>query len=302
MSRAATDRTSSKVALPGADAAARLLVVGSCNIDLAARTARLPLAGETLLAQEFTQRTGGKGANQAIAAARLGASVALVSAVGDDAFGALILERLISEGVDVTHVRRLAGERSGIALIVTDAAGENTIVVSPGAGGRVSVDGCELERAPAVLTQLEIPLEVVCEAASRAHGMFVLNASPFRPLPPSLVERCDVVVVNQSEYELGQAVLDQAKLTCVTLGALGAKLLDHGNEMAAVQSPAVAAIDTVGAGDAFVAALCVELERGSDPAAALELACRAGALATTRDGAQAALPNREELLWSTSAS
>jgi ribokinase len=276
------------------DQAPSLVVVGSCNMDLTARTRRLPRPGETLIARDLVQRSGGKGSNQAVAAARQGLSVALVSAVGADVFGEQILEGLIAERVDVSGVRTVPGS-SGIALIVVDEQGEDTIVVSPGAGEHVSLEGCDLDTADAVLAQLEIPVEVVAEAARRARGMFCLNASPFVALPPALVERCDLIIVNETEYELGRDQLDRAGLVCVTRGAAGAQLMENGREVAVSASPEVRVIDTVGAGDAFVGAFIAETLRTGDPAAALEPACRAGALATTQVGAQASLPYREEL-------
>jgi ribokinase len=264
-------------------------------MDLMARARRLPQPGETVIAQSFIQRSGGKGSNQAVAAARQGLSVALVSAVGDDSFGADIVAGLVDEGVDVSHVATVPGP-SGIAMIVVDDAGENTIVVSPGAGNHVAVDGCDLSARDAVLAQLEIPLEVVVEAAGKTSGMFCLNASPFVPIPESLERRCDLIIVNETEYEAGRDQLDNARLVCVTLGAAGAKLLERGREVASAPSPEVDAIDTVGAGDAFVAALVAEILRTDDRARALEIACRAGAMATTRQGAQASLPYRAELM------
>ncbi|HLI60113.1 MAG TPA: ribokinase [Solirubrobacteraceae bacterium] len=275
-------------------AAASLVVVGSCNMDLTAHARRLPRPGETLIAHGFTQRAGGKGANQAVAAARQGLAVSLVSAVGDDVFGETILEVLREEGVEVGRVATVPGS-SGIALIVVDDEGEDTIVVSPGAGQHVSVEDCDLAAPNAVLAQLEIPIGVVGQAAQRTAGMFCLNASPYAELGDELVECCDLIIVNRSEYELGRAELDHARLLCVTLGADGAKLMRCGREVASATSPEVRAVDTVGAGDAFVGALVAEILRGGDPEAALEVACRAGALATTQFGAQAALPYREEL-------
>lgn len=275
--------------------APRLTVVGSCNMDLTARTRRLPRAGETILSEGFSQRAGGKGSNQAVAAARQGLRVALVSAVGEDAFGTAILAGLGQEGVDVTHVATVPGP-SGVAMIIVDEQGENTIVVSPGAGDHVALGGCDLASPDAVLAQLEIPLAVVADAASRTTGMFCLNASPWVELPAPLLERCDLVIVNETEYEAGREQLDAAALVCVTLGAAGALLMERGREVARASSPAVDAVDTVGAGDAFVAALIAELLRDGDRVRALELACRAGALATTRPGAQASLPYRRELL------
>lgn len=272
----------------------RLMVVGSCNMDLTARTRRLPQAGETVIAPSLIRRSGGKGSNQAVAAARQGLTVSLVSAVGDDPFGAEILSGLVDEGVDVSHVVTVPGP-SGIAMIVVDDAGENTIVVSPGAGHHVTLEGCDLSAPDAVLAQLEIPLEVVADAAQQTSGMFCLNASPFAALPASLEQRCDLIIVNETEYEAGRAQLDAARLVCVTLGAAGARLMERGRQVASAPSPAVDAIDTVGAGDAFVAALVAEILRTEDLTRALEIACRAGALATTRRGAQASLPYRGEL-------
>jgi ribokinase len=272
-----------------------LVVVGSCNMDLMAQTRRLPRPGETIIAERFTQRSGGKGSNQAVAAARQRLAVSLVSAVGDDTFGEQILRDLITEGVGVDGVRTVPGS-SGIALIVVDDRGEDTIVVSPGAGAQVSLDGCDLSVPDAVLAQLEIPLRVVSEAALRSTGMFCLNASPYLELPGDLVARCDLIIVNETEYELGRDQLDGAGLVCVTLGAAGARLLEGGRQIAASSSPEVEVIDTVGAGDAFVGALVAETLRTDDPAAALQIACRAGAMATTQLGAQASLPYREELI------
>jgi ribokinase len=263
-------------------------------MDLMARPPRLPQAGETLIARSFIRRSGGKGSNQAVAAARQGLSVSLVSAVGDDPFGAEILSGLADEGVDTGHVATVPGP-SGIAMIVVDDAGENTIVVAPGAGDRVTLEGCDLSAPDAVLAQLEIPLGVVVDAAEKTAGVFCLNASPFVPLPAALEQRCDLIIVNETEYEAGREQLDAARLVCVTLGAAGARLIERGRPVASAPSPKVDAIDTVGAGDAFVAALVAEILRGEAPARALEVACRAGALATTRRGAQASLPYRREL-------
>ena len=263
-------------------------------MDLMAQARRLPHPGETVISRSFLQRGGGKGSNQAVAAARQGLAVSLVSAVGDDAFGSEILRDLTREGVDVTHVRTVPGP-SGVAMIVVDDEGENTIIVVPGAGEHVSLDGCDLGIPRAVLAQLEIPLSVVADAAQQTAGMFCLNASPFAPLPDGLAQRCDLIIVNETEYAAGRAQLDAARLVCVTLGAAGARLLERGRTVASSPSPSVDAVDTVGAGDAFVAALIAETLRTGDPAEALDFACRAGALATTRRGAQASLPYRREL-------
>jgi ribokinase len=273
----------------------KLTVVGSINLDLLVRTTRLPQPGETVLGNGFTQAGGGKGANQAIAAARLGLPVRLVAAVGDDAYGHRLIDDLANEGVDVSCVRRLRGPQTGTALIVVDETGENTIVVSPGANLQLSLDDNELADLDAVLCQLEVPVEVVAQAAQHCRGLFSLNASPMMDLPSELVDRCDLIIVNESEYKSAGGQLDSCRLVALTLGASGAVLLGHGREIARAESPRVKAIDTVGAGDAFAAAMVAGLITHGDPVAALELACRAGALAVTRNGAQASLPFKEEL-------
>ena len=273
----------------------KLTVVGSINLDLLVRTTRLPQPGETVLGNGFTQAGGGKGANQALAAARLGLSVRMVGAVGEDAYGTGLIDNLANEGVDVSFVRRLRGHQTGTALIVVDQDGENTIVVSPGANLHLSLDEVDLADPAAVLCQLEIPVEVVVQAAQRTQGLFCLNASPMTDLPSELVSRCDLVIVNESEYKSADRQLDGCRLVALTLGASGAVLLRYGREIARADSPAVDAIDTVGAGDAFAAAMVAGLLTHGDPVAALELACRAGALAVTRNGAQASLPFKEEL-------
>jgi ribokinase len=273
----------------------KLTVVGSINLDLFVRTTRLPQPGETVLGNGFTQAGGGKGANQAVAAARLGLSVRLVAAVGEDAYGNQLVDDLAREGVDVSCVRRLSGSQTGTALIVVDQVGENTIVVSPGANLQLSLDGIELADPDAVLCQLEVPVEVVARAAQRSRGLFCLNASPMTDLPGELVSRCDLVIVNESEYKSAGGQLDGCRLVALTQGASGAVLLRQGSEIARAKSPSVDAVDTVGAGDAFAAAMVAGLITHGDPVAALELACRAGALAVTRNGAQASLPFKEEL-------
>jgi ribokinase len=260
-----------------------LTVVGSANLDLVVRVERLPRPGETLTDAEFLTAPGGKGANQAVAAARLGARVRFVGAVGTDAFGSEALTGLRDAGceLDVAEV----DAPTGVAVIYVDAAGENTIVVAPGANGLlepVEVDG------PA-LCQLEIPLAAV-EAAAASSSFFALNAAPARPVPPELVRRADLVVVNRYELE---ALPATPRLTALTLGAEGAVLLEDGSEVARAAAPGVDAVDGTAAGDAFTACLVVSLLEGRSRKAALERACRAGALAATTVGAQPSLPTAE---------
>jgi len=255
-----------------------ITVVGSINIDLVAKVDRLPKPGETVGGGEFHRIPGGKGANQAVAAARLGADVRLVGRVGADTFA---LDAVEAEGVDVTAVTQDDGE-SGVALIFVDAEGENVIVVAPGANAR-------LEPQPtkgAVLCQLEIPDEPVL-AAARDASFFCLNAAPARPID---VEP-DLLVVNRYEVE----VVSRGKLVALTLGSEGAVLFRGGEEVARASPPKVDAVDGTAAGDAFTACLVVSHLEGRDWEEALQRACAAGAIAASRPGAQPSLPTAEEV-------
>ena len=271
----------------------RVTVVGSVNLDLVARVAQLPKPGETVGDAELTKIPGGKGANQAVAAARLGAEVRLIAAVGRDENADLALELLTADGVDVSGIRR-AEKPTGIALITVDPSGETTIVVVPGANATLKVDPDELADSDAVICQLEIPIETVGAAADAAPGFFCLNTAPARPVPDVVVARADLVVANSHEYE-AIAGLDAARLVAVTHGADGAELRRGGQRIAYAQAPVVEAVDGTGAGDAFVAALVAGLFDGLEPAQALERACVAGAIAATRAGAQPSLPRRTEV-------
>jgi ribokinase len=267
--------------------APRVTVVGSANVDLVARAERLPRPGETVTDATFSRFPGGKGANQAVALARLGARVRFVGRVGRDR---LALESLAREGVDVSAVHADDGE-SGVALIVVDADGENTIVVAPGANARLQAEDVVVGEAAAVLCQLEIPLEAVTTAAEQAR-YFCLNAAPARPLPAELVRRADLVVVNR--YEL-DALGETPRLAALTLGAEGAVLLEEGREVARAEAPRVDAVDGTAAGDAFCAALLFSLLNRLDLDQALRHACAAGALAVSRPGAQPSLPTAAEV-------
>jgi ribokinase len=264
----------------------RITVVGSANVDHVARCERLPRPGETVTDAEFERVPGGKGANQAVAAARLDAQVAFVGRVGRDD---LVLRSLEREEVDVTRVTREDGE-SGVALILVDANGENVIVVAPGANRRLAPEDVDVGDADAVICQLEIPLEAVA-AARRQARFFCLNAAPARELPWHELEP-DLLVVNRYEYE---RVEPGGALVALTLGAEGAVLLDRGREVARARPPAVTAVDGTAAGDAFCAALVVSLLEGRDRQAALRRACAAGALAASRAGAQPSLPTAAEV-------
>jgi ribokinase len=266
-----------------------IAVVGSINLDLVARCERLPRPGETLTGATFERVPGGKGANQALAAAHFGASVSMVGAVGDDPFADEALVLLDEGGIDLRGVRRV-DQPTGVALIVVGEDGENQIVVAPGANAAAEATG-DLEAADAVLCQLEIPVTTVAEAVRR--GRFTcLNAAPARELPDGLLDGVDLLVVNRYEQE---AVGRFAGLTALTLGAGGAVFLEGGREIARAVPPGVEAVDGTGAGDAFTACLLVSLLEGRARAEALTRACAAGALAASRPGAQPSLPTAAEV-------
>jgi ribokinase len=269
--------------------APRIVVIGSINLDLVARCERLPRPGETLTGATFERVPGGKGANQALAAARLGAGVSMVGAVGDDAFAGETLKLLEEGGVDLASVRHVDAP-TGVALIVVADDGENQIVVAPGANATARAEG-ELESADAVLCQLEVPVETVAEALRRA-PYACLNAAPARELPPGALDHVDLLVVNRYEHE---AVGRFDRLTALTLGADGAVLLEGGDEIARAQPPPVEAVDGTAAGDAFTACLLVSLLEGRARGEALTRACAAGALAASRPGAQPSLPTAAEV-------
>ncbi|MDJ0457752.1 ribokinase [Arthrobacter sp. NQ7] len=250
-------------------------VVGSINVDLIATAERLPTAGETIGDAVLSRQPGGKGANQAAALARLGGNARMVGAVGDDDSGRQMLDALTTAGVSTTGVSVLP-HTTGTALISVDRDGENQIVVCPGANSHLSLDGVEFGPDETVLCQLEVGVPVVLEAARKAEGFFVLNAAPAMDLPAELLERCDLVIVNESEYALIPA-LASAKLVAVTYGGEGSAMFEHGRKVAEVPAPAVSVVNTIGAGDAFCAALVLALEAGMDYAPALAVANAVGA-------------------------
>lgn len=265
--------------------AARLTVVGSINLDLVVEAERLPRPGETVSGARFSRVPGGKGANQAVAAARLGAEVALVGCVGRDEVADEATEALREAGVEERWIAKDAA--TGIALITVDAAGETTIVVAPGANAELRPDDLSLGDAAAVLCQQEIPAETVAHVAELAPRFF-LNAAPARAGAPE----AELTVVNRLELE---ALGERAGLVCLTLGAEGAVLLEDGEEVARAEPPAVEAVDGTGAGDAFTACLVVSLLEGRPREESLRRACAAGALAASRFGAQTSLPTAEEV-------
>lgn len=291
-----------------------VVVVGSANVDLTLNVEHLPRAGETILTdwRGVTRGCGGKGANQAVAAARLGATTALIGRVGNDDDADFLTRNLSAAGVDVSGLTRDRGA-TGLAVVLVDSDAENSIVVSPGANATLSPQHLVrhagiLAAAAVVLLSMEVPMETLENAAQCSGHLVVLNPAPFAPLSRGLRERVDVLVPNRGELAaaLGVSVsttiaeaVEQARAApwgriVVTLGADGALVLDHGR-VEHLPAPAIQAVDTVGAGDAFCAALSVGLARGMTLADAARKAVAAGAVAVGSAGAQAALPLFAEL-------
>jgi len=297
---------------------ARVTVVGSLNMDLVVRAPRIPRPGETIIGGEFRTVPGGKGANQAVAAARLGAQVTMVGRVGGDAFGGLLLDNLAAAGVDHTFVARDVEAATGVALIEVDDAGQNSIVVVSGANMRLAPADVEAAAATigvadVLLLQLESPLETVTRAAQVAHAQgvtVILNPAPARPVPDGLLGLVDVLIPNESETALltGLPVGDQEEAQAaatalhrtgvatviLTLGGQGA-LLAHEGGVELFPAFDVTPVDTTAAGDAFVGGLAVALAEGRPLQEAVRWGNAAGALATTRLGAQPSLPTRQAL-------
>ena len=287
-----------------------IAVVGSLNRDLTVRTSRHPQPGETVLATRHYSDSGGKGANQAVAAARLGSSVAMIGRVGDDDHGVVLIKDLASEGVDTTGIGIDKVSPTGIAVIVIDDNAENTIVVSPEANMSLTPDHTAAHRdliagSKVMLAQLEVPVATVTAAAKASCGLVCLNPAPARTLPDELLDRVDVLLPNRSELaylagtplpqtiddvERAASHLSFSGVVVVTLGAEGALVIDE-ETVFHVEAPRVDAVDPTGAGDAFCGALAHSLSRGQTILEAARWAVVAGAVATTRRGAQASMPS-----------
>jgi len=295
-------------------AAPRIVVVGSTMIDLVAYADRLPGDGETVVGSSYETGFGGKGANQAVMAARFGAEVAMVNTLGDDDHGSAYLARFQDEGVDTTFIRRVPGS-SGVAPIWVDRRGTNRIIIVPGANQEVRADVASEAvgsfRPQVVLGQFEIPQATTAagfSAARRVGAATVLNPAPAAPVDPELLAVTDWLVPNGPEFELisgerldgsgGEAAVVAAWAArldvsvVVTLGERGALVVPRGGQPAVVDAPAVDAVDTTGAGDAFVGAFAVGLASGRSPLAAVRLGCVAAADSVTRKGTQASYPDR----------
>lgn len=299
----------------------RVLVVGSLNMDLVVYCARRPGPGETLPGTDFTSVPGGKGANQALAAARLGGRVNMIGRVGADDFGGRLVDSLHDAGADVSRITRSTGVSTGVALITVDDQGENSIVVVPGANGRLTPADVERSRdlfagAGALLLQLEVPLDTVTAAARLAAeaGVPVLldpAPAPLEPLPSELLRATDILLPNQHEAAVLAGTAPPEDLTTarvvasdllglgprvvvLKLGAQGA-LVATGSSCRHMPGIRVNAVDSTGAGDAFGGALAVALAQGMDLAMGVAFANRAGALSVTRRGAQPSMPTRSEV-------
>lgn len=296
----------------------RIVVVGSVNTDMIIRLERIPRPGETVIGGEFSSAAGGKGANQAVAAARAGAHVSLVARVGDDVFGRKALEGFLADGIDISQVREDREAPSGVALIFVDAEGENSIAVASGANARLTPDDVRAARetiaaADVLVTQLETPLDTVRAAVDLAveHGVrVVLNPAPAQPLGRDLLRHVSVLTPNETEAELltGIEISDDTAArsaaeqlhtvgvaaVLVTLGPRGAFVFDA-DQRELIPGFEVTAVDTTAAGDVFNGALAVALAEGTPLAEAVRFANAAAALAVTTVGAQPSAPPRDAI-------
>jgi len=274
-----------------------ITVVGSINLDIVATGPALPRPGETVTGARLARHPGGKGANQALAARRLGAEVQLVGAVGADDMADEALKLLQEGGVDLSRVAHVNGETTGVALIGVDGkSGENLIIVCPGANTVLRPDDVADVAIEHMMGVLEVPVPVLLSAAEKATGFVSLNLAPALPIPDQLMTMADLISVNESEAATyGDHLMTCGALVAISLGAEGAVLYKDGIEIARARPPEVRVVDTVGAGDTFTAALTVALIEGKTPEDALAFAVAAGALACTRPGAQPSLPHRRDV-------
>ena len=273
-----------------------ITVIGSINLDLVASAPGLPAPGETITGATLARHPGGKGANQALAAARLGANVRLIGRVGDDDMGDEALALLEDFGVDLSGVETDPVASTGVALIAVDPTGENQIVVAAGANHAVTAGQMPVRLETPLIVQLELPIETVEAAVGRAIGFVCANLAPAAPVSDQMLRRADLIVVNEVEAAFyGDILHHGGGRVVVTQGSRGAEMYHRGVKVAWATPPVVEAIDATGAGDAFVGAITVALLEGMAPIEALRFACAAGALAATKAGAQPSLPTRAEV-------
>ncbi len=297
----------------------KIIIVGSCNTDMVIKADRLPVPGETVIGGTFFMNPGGKGANQAVAAARMGGKVSFISKTGNDVFGKQSVELYNSEGINTNFIFSDPKNPSGIALITVDANGENCIVVASGANAALSCSDIEsakseIESAEIILMQLEIPIETVeyvAELAKRKSIKVILNPAPARAMSDKLLKSLFIITPNKSEAEILSGIkvddLEKAKMAAdvihakgaknviITLGALGSLIKENGNYHH-VEAEKVTSVDTTAAGDTFSGTLSVGISQGKSILDAVKMATRACALTVTRMGAQSSIPYFKELL------
>lgn len=270
----------------------RIAVVGSINADLVVQMAKLPDRGETVSSAEPAWFPGGKGANQAVAAARMGGNVTMFGAVGNDEPGQMCLGALKQSGVNVDSVAKVSSPTS-TALVMVEHSGENQIVVADGANQHASFDAAQISVADAVIVQFEIPESVIVEVGKAAKGIFCVNAAPVREISAELAGLIDVLIVN--EHEFAQLGNPSSGIVIVTAGEKEVVAYQNGEVVAKSQPPKVEALDTVGAGDTFVGAFVVAYATGKSIAESLDIACIASALSTLKLGAQSGMPMAAEV-------
>jgi len=274
-----------------------IAVIGSVNLDLVATVKKLPEAGETVTDAVLNRFPGGKGANQALAARRLGADVQLLACVGNDAAADEALILLRDGGVDLSGVRVVDDAPTGTAMIAVAPCGENHIVVAPGANRKLSPDMLDVPQADALICQLEVPIDSVEQASAVFEGFFCVNLAPAKQVDVAVLQRADLIIVNEVEANwYGDSLTAANGMIATTFGAAGAVLSRNGEDIARVKPPRIEAVDTTAAGDTFTAALTVALVEGQSSEDALQFACAAGAAAATKLGAQPSLPTRDEVL------
>ena len=291
-----------------------IAVVGSCNVDLVVNVDSIPIVGQTVLGGDLKRIPGGKGANQAVAASRLGKSVAMIGRIGDDENGKFLQANLEDNGVNTEHLLKTPDTPTGVALISVQDDGDNAIVVSPGANGELSsediAEASPIARGQVVLLQAEIPIETVVAAARAAEGTVIWNPAPApsESVPLELLDLVDVLIPNQTELELLggnrkvdtlESISEMAKTfpcssTIVTLGERGALVVAN-NEAVHIPAPTISPLDTTGAGDSFCAAIATSLVEGKDLVEAAQWAVQVGAATTLVAGAQPSLPTSEEV-------